>query len=261
MRQKAGKGPKPGLLVFLRSALFMAVLLVFTPPYAIIILLSRLFDPHVCYKVVQGWTITVMWFIKHLLGIDHRVVGRENIPAQPSIILCKHQSAWETIALQRIFPPLIFVLKKELLRLPFFGWGLGALPMIAIDRSAGKSALEQILEQGRDRLKMGFCVVVFPEGTRVAPGTTRRYKVGGAYLAAHAGAPVVPVAHNAGEVWRRNAFLKYPGTITVSIGPAIDARGLTPDEVNARVAAWIEVEMRRISPNRYQDAPAAGTTA
>ena len=150
-------------------------------------------------------------------------------------------------------------MKRELLRIPFFGWGLGSLPMISIDRSAGKDALQQIGEQGRERLKSGFWVVVFPEGTRVAPGLTRRYKTGGAYLAAEAGALVVPVAQDAGELWPRNAFLKYPGTITVSIGPAIDARGLTPDQVNARVAAWIEAEMRRISPHRYGDDPDAAT--
>ncbi len=240
-----------GGLIFLRSALFMAALLLFTPPYALLIVLSRVLPAHTRYRVVQGWTITAMGLIRHVLGIDYRVLGRENIPDRPSVILSKHQSAWETIALQRIFPPLVFVLKKELLRLPFFGWGLGSIPMIAIDRGAGKDALAQVLEQGKDRLARGFWVVVFPEGTRVAPGTSRRYKPGGAYLAAHAGMLAVPVAHDAGEYWRRNAFLKYPGTITVSIGPAIDARGLPPEEVNARASAWIEAEMRRISPHRY----------
>jgi len=241
-------------LIFLRSALFMALMVAYTIPYGILLVALRLLlPPFARYRVVQGWTVVAMWCIKYVLGIDYRVMGMENIPTQASVVLCKHQSAWETIALQRIFPPQIFVLKKELLRLPFFGWGLGSVPMIGIDRSAGKSALEQIVEQGRERLAMGFWVVVFPEGTRAAPGTTRRYKIGGAYLASHVGALVVPVAHNAGEYWRRNAFLKYPGRITVSIGPAIDATGLTPDEVNARVAAWIEAEMRKLSPHRYPE--------
>jgi 1-acyl-sn-glycerol-3-phosphate acyltransferase len=251
---------KPGVAVFLRSVLFMAVLAVVTVPYGIVLTLLRpLVGPFTRYKVVQGWSRTAMWLIRHMLGIDYRVLGRENIPSQPSVILCKHQSAWETIALQRIFPPQIYVMKRELLRIPFFGWGLGSIPMISIDRSAGKEALQQIGEQGCERLKSGFWVVVFPEGTRVAPGLTRRYKTGGAYLAVAAGALVVPVAQDAGELWPRNAFLKYPGTITVSIGPPIDARGLTPDQVNARVAAWIEAEMRRISPHRYGDDPDAAT--
>ncbi len=232
----------------------MILIVAYTIPYGVLLVALRLLlRPFARYRVVQGWSVVAMGLVKHVLRIDYRVVGAENIPSQPSVVLCKHQSAWETIALQRIFPPLIFVLKKELLRLPFFGWGLGSVPMIGIDRSAGKSALEQIADQGRERLALGFWVVVFPEGTRVAPGTTRRYKIGGAYLASQVGALVVPVAHNAGEYWRRNAFLKYPGTITVSIGPAFSATGLTPDEVNARVAAWIEAEMRKISPHRYQE--------
>ncbi len=232
----------------------MVLMVLYTVPYGVLLVALRfMLPPFARYRVVQGWTVVAMWLIKYVLGIDYRVIGAENIPSQPSVVLCKHLSAWETIALQRVFPPLIFVLKKELLRLPFFGWGLGAVPMIGIDRSGGKSALEQIVEQGRERLAMGFWVVVFPEGTRVALGTTRRYKIGGAYLASHVGALVVPVAHNAGEYWPRNAFLKYPGTITVSIGPAINASGLSPDEVNARVAEWIEGEIRKISPHRYQE--------
>ncbi|MFZ5508961.1 MAG: lysophospholipid acyltransferase family protein [Pseudomonadota bacterium] len=238
-------------MIFLRSLLFMVALVFYTPPFALFFLLMRPLPGMTRYRIVQGWTRVALWLVKHLLGIKYRVEGRENLPAGPAVILCKHQSAWETMALQEIFPPVSFVLKRELLRIPFFGWGLASIPSIAIDRSAGRDALEQVLEQGRQRLQEGFWVVIFPEGTRTAPGTTRRYKPGGAYLAAKTGAPVVPVAHNAGEFWRRQAFLKYPGTVTVSIGPAIDTRGLTPDEINARTEAWIEAEMRRISPHRY----------
>lgn len=192
-----------------------------------------------------------MWLIKHLLRIDHRVLGAENIPQRPSIVLSKHQSAWETIALQHVFPPQVFVLKKELLRIPFFGWGLAQMPMISIDRGAGQDALDQVLAQGRERLREGFWVVVFPEGTRTAPGAGRRYKSGGAWLAAQTGTPIVPVAHNAGEYWRRNAFLKYPGTVMVSVGPPIDPTGLSVQEINARARAWIEGEMRRLFPEHY----------
>jgi 1-acyl-sn-glycerol-3-phosphate acyltransferase len=174
------------------------------------------------------------------------VVGTENIPDQASIILSKHQSAWETLALQSIFPPQVWVLKRELLRLPFFGWALALSSPIAIDRGTARLALKQLLDQGKDRLAQGFWVVIFPEGTRVAPGTKGRYKVGGAWLATHTGALVVPVAHNAGEFWGRNAFLKYPGTITVSIGKPLDSTGRKADELNSQVEAWIENEMAHL---------------
>lgn len=238
-------------MIFLRSLLFMVVLVIYTPLFATFFLMMRPLPGMTRYRIVQGWTRPVLWVIRHLLGIKYEVVGRENIPAEPCVVLCKHQSAWETMALQEVFPPVSFVLKKELLRIPFFGWGLASIPGIAIDRRARRNALEQVLEQGRRRLQEGFSVVIFPEGTRTAPGTTRPYKLGGAYLAARTGTQVVPVAHNAGEFWRRQAFLKYPGTVIMSIGPAIDTTGLKPEEINARAEAWIETEMRRISPHRY----------
>ena len=141
----------------------------------------------------------------------------------------------------------VWVVKRELLWIPFFGWGLAMLEPIAIDRGSGARALRQMLEQGRDRLARGFCIVIFPEGTRVAPGAHRDYQPGGAWLASKTGAPVVPVALNSGELWRRNAFLKYPGTITVSIGAAIDTKELAPEDINRRVEDWIEGEVKRIS--------------
>jgi len=238
----------------LRSFLFAIVLAIVTPPYAIFGFLTFPLPPRVRHRIITSWAHVVMWFVWHLLGIRYRVIGRENIPPGPAVILSKHQSAWETMALQVIFPPLCFVLKRELLRVPFFGWGLAQIPGIAIDRTAGKDALAQVVEQGQARLSEGFWVVVFPEGTRVAPGTTRRYKPGGAWLARHAGVPVVPVAHNAGEFWRRNAFLKHPGEITVSIGPQLDPADGDAAEVNRRAEAWIEAEMHRLFPHHYAGA-------
>jgi len=240
-------------MAFLRSALFALVLLIITPVFATVALLSSGQPPHRRYRWIGGWTTIAMWFIRHLLGIRHRVIGAENLPDRASVALVKHQSAWETIALQRILPPICFVLKRELLRLPFFGWGLARMPTIAIDRAAGKDALAQVVDQGRVLLDEGFWVVIFPEGTRVAPGTTRRYKPGGAWLASHTGVPVVPIAHNAGEFWRRNAFVKQPGEIIVSVGPAIDPAGLSTDEINKKAEAWIEAEMRRLFPHHYTD--------
>lgn len=241
----------------LRSSLFMLGAVLWTALFGSVLLVSGLLPLLLRFRIVFHYRRGFMWLARYVLGISHEVRGRENLPATPSVILAKHQSAWETVALQDLVPEdtyCVFVLKKELLRLPFFGWGLAALQMISIDRAAGREALNQVVEQGADRLRRGFWIIVFPEGTRVAPGETRRYKPGGAYLAAHAGARVVPVAHNAGEVWPRNAFIKRPGHVVVSIGPAIDTAGLTQDEINARAESWIEGEMRRLSPHRYPDA-------
>lgn len=246
----------------IRSILFAILLTVITVPYAFLATFIFWLPPMTRHRLITSWVPIMMWVIRHVLGIRYRVIGAENIPAGPAVVLSKHQSAWETIALQVIFPPLCYVLKRELLRVPFFGWALGMIPGIAIDRSAGKDALTQVVEQGRERLKEGLWVVVFPEGTRVAPGATRRYKPGGAILAKRAGVPVVPVAHNAGELWRRNAFIKRAGEIVVSIGPVIDVKGVKANDVSEQAEAWIEAEMRRLFPHHYRDEagtpPAAG---
>ncbi|MGH8718586.1 MAG: lysophospholipid acyltransferase family protein, partial [Burkholderiales bacterium] len=181
------------------------------------------------------------------------VLGKEHLPSTPAIILSKHQSAWETLAYQVIFPPQVLVLRKSLLRIPFFGWGLALMSPIAIPTGSPQTALRQLLKQGEARLRQGFWVVIFPEGTRVPPGETGNYQAGGALLATRTGAPVVPIAHNAGELWKRRAFLKYSGTITVSIGRMIEPAGLKPAELLARAASWIESEMQRISDTAKQE--------
>ncbi|HEX7952565.1 MAG TPA: lysophospholipid acyltransferase family protein, partial [Burkholderiales bacterium] len=191
--------------------------------------------------------IGMAWVI---CGVRYRVIGRENLPRVSCIVLSKHQSAWETLAYQVLLPPQVWVLKRELLRVPFFGWGLAMMSPIAIDRSSASRALKQTLEQGRRRLADGWWIVIFPEGTRVAPGQRVRYQPGGAWLASKSGAPVVPIAHNAGTVWGRNAFIKYPGTITVSIGPTIDPSGMTPDAINRKAEDWIENEVARLGSAR-----------
>ena len=241
----------------IRSFLFAIILALVTIPYALFGILIFWAPPMTRHRLITTWVPIMMWVIRHVLGIRYRVIGRENLPTTPAVVLSKHQSAWETIALQQILPPLCYVLKRELLRVPFFGWGLASIPGIAIDRAAGKDAMSQVVEQGRARLKEGLWVVVFPEGTRVAPGTTRRYKPGGAILAKRAGVPVVPIAHNAGEFWKRNAFIKRPGEIVVSIGPVITVKGEKAEAVNERAEAWIEAEMRRLFPHHYADEAAA----
>lgn len=232
--------------VWLRSALYAAGLAVATPLFSVVSLLAFPFSPLTRSLIISGWARTMLWWARLSCGLKYRVVGAENLPAGPAVILSKHQSAWETLAFQCIFPPVVWVLKRELLKIPFFGWGLAMTSPIAIDRSAGKEALRQVAEQGKARLAHGFCVAVFPEGTRVEPGSKGKYNVGGAFLAVQAGVPVVPVAHNAGEFWGKNAFRKYPGTITVSIGRPIPTRGVKASALNARVEAWIEGEMERI---------------
>jgi 1-acyl-sn-glycerol-3-phosphate acyltransferase len=235
------------MMVVLRSTLFALFQAALTIPFSFIALATFPFGFATRYRVITVWTRLVLGAAERLCGIRCRVLGAERLPAPPYIVLSKHQSAWETMAFQFIFPPQVWVVKRELLWLPFFGWGLAMLAPIAIDRGSGARALRQMLEQGRDRLARGLCIVIFPEGTRVAPGARREYQPGGAWLASKTGAPVVPVALNSGEFWPRNAFLKHPGTITVSIGAAIDTNGVAPEDIKRRVEDWIEGEARRIS--------------
>ncbi|SDA20579.1 1-acyl-sn-glycerol-3-phosphate acyltransferase [Nitrosospira sp. Nsp11] len=234
------------ILVVLRSTLYGLLQIIITPLYFVIILASFPLSPLSRYRITSGWAHLMLFLLRVICGIRYRVIGAEHIPQTPGIVLSKHQSAWETLAFQEIFPPQVWVLKKELLLVPFFGWGLAMTSPIAIDRSSKKAALKQIVSQGKDRLKRGFWIVVFPEGTRIAPGEKGRYGIGGAWLATHTGAPVVPVAHNAGRFWGKNALIKLPGTITVSIGAPIDPTGMEPGDLNARVESWIEAEVARI---------------
>lgn len=241
-----------------RSTLFMAYAFVWSILTAPLVIIAALALRGLWgYRFGKLWRLGIQFGVENILGIRPKVIGLENMPKEPCVILAKHQSAWETMTLQDLVPAgayCVFVLKKELLRVPLIGWGLGAMKMISIDRTAGKDALDQVVVQGRERLKQGFYVILFPEGTRVAPGQKKRYKPGGAYLATRVGCKVVPVAHDAGELWPRQAFLKTPGTVTMSIGPAFDATGMTEAEVNQRAEAWIEEEMHRISPHRYSNA-------
>jgi len=235
----------PGIV--LRSTLFALFQAAVTLLFSLIALATFPLRPVARYRVITTWSRLVVGATERICGIRYRVLGAEHLPPPPFIVLSKHQSAWETLAFQLIFPPQVWVVKRELLWIPFFGWGLAMLSPIAIDRGSGPRALRQMLDQGRDRLARGFCIVIFPEGTRVAPGERGEYQPGGAWLAVKTATPVVPVAHNSGESWRRNAFLKYPGTITVSIGAPIETRDMAPEALNRKVEDWIESEMLRIS--------------
>ncbi len=233
-------------MTLVRSALFALALVVVTPPYALIALATFPLPRLARYRVISGWSRLVVRLARAICGIRWSVEGREHLPADPAVILAKHQSAWETLAFQEIFPPQVLVLKKELLWIPFFGWGLALMSPIAIDRANGRAALRDIARRGKQRLAQGFWVVIFPEGTRVRVGEKRAYQQGGAWLAAQCGVPVVPVAHNAGRLWPRNAFLKRPGEVIVRIGPAIPTAGRDAKQISAEAEAWIEGEQRTL---------------
>lgn len=198
-------------------------------------------------RIASGWAYVAMGWLALTCGLRYRVIGAENIPEHACVILSKHQSAWETIAFQVIFPPQVWVMKRSLMWIPFLGWAFAALRVISINRSAGREALKQLLAQGKKRLAKGLWVVIFPEGTRIAPGHKGKYHIGGAWLAVHSQATVIPVAHNAGEFWRRNAYIKTPGVITVSIGKPISTAGKTPEQLNQLVEQWIEGEMPKLN--------------
>ncbi|MGH8619215.1 MAG: lysophospholipid acyltransferase family protein [Burkholderiales bacterium] len=235
------------LPALLRSCAYALLWIAITPPFAILSLLTFPLPLRLRYRIITQWSRIMTAAATGLCGIRYRVLGREHLPERPAVILSKHQSAWETLAYQVIFPPQVWVMKRELLWIPFFGWGLAMLAPIAINRGSALRAMRKLLADGRDRLRRGFWIIVFPEGTRVAVGARRPYHPGGAAMALHAQALVVPVAHNAGRVWRKNAFIKYPGTITVSIGPAIAPEGLNAAQLTAQAEAWIEAESARLA--------------
>lgn len=234
------------MLIALRSVLFTILQALLTVVWSLLSMLTVPFPPLARYRFITAWSHMVIWLARVVCGVRYEVRGLENLPKRSSVVLAKHQSAWETLAFQVFLPPQVWVLKSGLLRIPFFGWALALMSPIAIDRDAGMRALKQTLEQGRERLAQGFWIVVFPEGHRHAPGEETTYHVGGAWLAVQTGAPVVPIALNSGYLWPRGGFLKRPGTISVSIGPAIDPAGMKAEELNRRVRAWIEEEVRRI---------------
>jgi 1-acyl-sn-glycerol-3-phosphate acyltransferase len=241
-------------MLFLRSLLFSSAMIIsviiFAPPSVLIFAMPYRFR----YWFISKYPAFNIWAAKLISGLDYEIEGRENIPTTPTVVLSKHQSTWETFALTMIFQPQVWVLKRELLRVPLFGWGLAVLDPIAIDRKAGRNAIDQVIEQGKERLARGCWVVVFPEGTRTAAGTRRRYKLGGAHLAVAAETPVVPVAHNAGDFWPRRQFVKKPGKIRLVIGKPIATLGRTPAEVMAEAEAWIEAKVAEL---RGQPVPAA----
>jgi 1-acyl-sn-glycerol-3-phosphate acyltransferase len=171
------------------------------------------------------------------------VVGYDAVPAEPLVVYAKHQSTWETLFLRRTIPNAVFVAKRELVWIPFFGWALGSLRFILIDRSAGKKAIRQIIDQFKDRKQRGLSLIIFPEGTRTLPHAKPAYKIGGTLVACETNTRLLPVAHNAGLFWPRHSFLKWPGMITVEFGPAMDATDTSPEALRDDAMQWIESRM------------------
>ena len=244
------------MMTLIRSTLFTLFLLVFTPIWSVLCMLAFPFlNPENRYRFIGLWNKVVIQVLKHLCGIHFEIRGMENIQAvldQPVVVLSKHQSAYETIAYIALLPKqLCFVFKRELLWIPFFGWALALLKMIHINRASKETAALSVASQGRKRLSEGKWILMFPEGTRTPVGSHKPYRKGGARLASATGATVVPIAHNAGRFWPRNSFMKYPGTVIFSIGPAIASAGKSGDQLHQEVESWIEAEMRRIDPSAY----------
>lgn len=245
-------------LAYIRSTIFFFGMAITTLVIAPLMIILYPVSTYVFrYRYCSGcWVTIVLWMLEHICGLGFRVEGLENIPRQAAIIFSKHQSAWETIALQKIFPPLVFILKREVLWIPFFGWALATCEPISINRQSKRQALRQVIHQGKERLEAGRWVVIFPEGTRVAPGQKKKYSGGGGLLAHQTGCPVVPVAHNAGEFWPRKSFLKFPGLIQVKIGPMIESKDKSASQINQEAEAWIERQMSEIKlAGNYLDCP------
>ncbi len=210
--------------------------------------LSRLLPPRAGYWLMTRWNVSMLRWIRVCCGIRYTVEGRENIPAEgPYVVLANHQSAFETILMAVLFPQPVFVLKRALLRIPFFGWGMAACRPIAINRGTPRRSLRQMSEQGRARLQNGEVIIIYPQGTRIPIGESRTWHMGGAHLAAQNEVPVVPMAHNAGHFWPPG-FVKRPGEITVMVGPPISSQGLKASELNDRVRTWIEETGARLLP-------------
>lgn len=227
----------------MRSLLYTTCLFVGTMLYAVIVLALAWLPGTQLYGVARNWSRVQLWLLKVICGLSYSIEGQENIVPGAHISMWKHSSAWETIAQAAIFPPQSWVLKRELMWIPLVGWALHFLRPIAINRKAGASAVNQVVDQGTRRLGEGFWILFFPEGTRVAAGETRKYGVSGALLASKAGCKIIPVAHDAGRFWPRRGWLKKPGTIRVAIGPPIDAAGRPPRELNDEVRDWIETKI------------------
>ena len=234
-------------MIYLRSLMFTVLLFLSVLPASIAIILVAPAGHAARFYIAVLWARFNLWSLRVICGLSYRVEGAEHIPDQNGIIYIKHSSAFETIVEFVVFPAQCWVLKRELIWIPIMGWALHLLKPIPIDRKAHSSAVRQVIRHGRQRLEDGLWVVIFPEGTRMPPGHTRRYGLSGAVLAADTGRKILPVAHNAGDFWPRRGLRKRAGTIRFVIGPPVETAGKTPHAINAEAKAWIDETMREIS--------------
>ena len=241
-------------MILIRSLLYFALMVLTVLLFGLIIALFGWFLPGgFSDRVATSWGRFNLWLQRMICGLRYRIQGAEHLPEGCCIVMSKHQSTWETIALRGLLRPAqSWVLKQELMRLPIFGLGLRFVKSIPIDRSAGRRAVVKIVEQGKARLDEDRYVVIFPEGTRTAPGQRKRYGIGGALLAERSGVAVVPIAHNAGVFWRRRGVKKYPGEIQVAIGPPISSEGRKASEIIGLVEDWIEGQVANM-PSDYRN--------
>lgn len=238
--------------MFVRSVLFTVLMALSVLPWSIVVVTGRLGGYPVSYTLVVAWVRAVFWLMDKLCHLNFRVEGAENIPQGNAVVLLKHSSAYETLVQFLLFPRQCWVVKRELLWAPFLGWAVAAVRPIAIDRDAGQRAIAQVLAKGKARLEEGHWVMVFPEGTRMPPGETRRYGVSGVLLAQEASRLLVPVAHNAGDYWPRRGWRKRPGTVTFRIGVPVDPIGREPQKVNEQIQSWIEGQVTELRRAEYR---------
>ncbi|MCU7939475.1 MAG: 1-acyl-sn-glycerol-3-phosphate acyltransferase [gamma proteobacterium symbiont of Bathyaustriella thionipta] len=236
---------------YFRSTLYLMFMWLTIPVATTIFLIVYPIPYKYRSRLISSWSRVTLSVLSFICGLKFEISGHENIPEKPCIIFCKHQSTWETMALQLLFTPQVWILKRELLWIPFFGWTLASMKSIAIDRSSSKKALKQVVEQGTQRLNEGNWVVIFPEGTRTRPGDKPNYKVGGAMLANQSKFDVLPIAHNAGEFWPKGQYVKKAGTIKMVIGPVIKSSELSTKEISRNAEQWIETTLNEIYEKTY----------
>lgn len=237
-------------LLAIRSTVYWLGFLLSTIVFGIGVIIAAPLPGDAGLRVARWWGHTNLFLLRWICGLRYRVEGREHVADRNAVVMCKHQSTWETMALHTMLPCPRWVFKRELLKIPIFGWALACTDPIAIDRGAGKRAVNQLVTSGSEKLERGKWVIIFPEGTRTMAGADTKYKIGGAVLAVESGYPVLPIAHNAGEFWPRHSFIKHPGCIEVRIGELIDSEGKTASELLEQTRDWIETSVREITTHK-----------
>ena len=235
------------IFLTIRAIVFWVLSFVWLSCTVTLEILTFAFPVQVRYYFGSMWAKGTITLARLICGLKYEIEGMENLPDGAAIVLSNHQSTWETLVYQKILPPQLWVVKKELLKVPIFGWGLALCEPIAIDRDAGRKAMSQLVEQGKQKLDQGRWIIIFPEGTRAAPDEKLKYRIGGAMLASKVDHPIVPIATNAGEYWPKHSLIKWPGTIKVVIGKPIYANGRSAKEINNEAEAWIRSKQEEIS--------------